>query len=91
MKRRIAVAAALAATLIGAAACGSSSNKAAGTTPSAANPLDGKGKTLTVWLMVDAQTGWPQAVADANAKFTADTGAQVNIQYQQWPNHLASS
>ena len=51
--------------------------------------MDGKGKTLTVWLMVDAQTGWPQAVADANAKFTADTGAQVNIQYQQWPNHLA--
>jgi N,N'-diacetylchitobiose transport system substrate-binding protein len=89
VKRRIAVAAALAATLIGAAACASSSNKPASNTPSAANPLDGKGKTLTVWLMVDAQTGWPQAVADANAKFTADTGAQVNIQYQQWTNHLA--
>jgi N,N'-diacetylchitobiose transport system substrate-binding protein len=89
VKRRIAVAAALAATLIGAAACGSSSNKAGGTPTAAANPLDGKGKTLTVWLMVDAQSGWPQAVADANAKFTKDTGAQVNIQYQQWTNHLA--
>jgi N,N'-diacetylchitobiose transport system substrate-binding protein len=88
VKRRIAVAAALAATLIGAAACGSSSsNKPA--SASSSGGLSGKGKTLTVWLMVDAQTGWPQAVADANAKFTKDTGAQVNIQYQQWTNHLA--
>ena len=87
MKRRIAVAAVLAAALIGAAACGSSSKKPA-SHPSAANPLDGHGKTLNVWLMVDAQSGWPQAVADANAKFTQDTGAQVNVQYQQWTQHL---
>jgi N,N'-diacetylchitobiose transport system substrate-binding protein len=89
VKRRIAVAAVLAATLIGAAACGSSSSNKPASHPSAANPLSGKGKTLTVWLMVDAQSGWPQAVADANTKFTADTGAQVNVEYQQWTNHLA--
>src|SRR4029450_11928719 len=29
-----------------------------------------------------------QAVADASAMFTKTTGAQVNIEYQQWPNHL---
>lgn len=84
MKRRIAVAAALAATLIGAAACSSGSSSK----PAASNPLDGKGKTLKVWLMVDAQSGWPQAVADANAKFTQDTGAKVDVEYQQWTNHL---
>jgi N,N'-diacetylchitobiose transport system substrate-binding protein len=83
VKRRIAVAAALAATLIGAAACSNGSK-----TTTASNPLDGTGKTVKVWLMVDAQSGWPQAVADANAKFTAATGAKVDVEYQQWTNHL---
>src|ERR1051326_2982125 len=87
VKRRIAVAAALAATLIGAAAGGSNGNKASNQPTS--NPLDGHGKTLKVWLMVDAQSGWPQAVTDANAKFTQATGAQVDVEYQQWTNHLA--
>ncbi len=85
MKRRIAVAAAITATLLGAAACSSKS----GNTP-ASNPLDGKGKTLTVWLMVDAQSGWPGVVDAATAKFKADTGADVNVQYQQWANHLTT-
>ncbi|GAA5190363.1 extracellular solute-binding protein [Rugosimonospora acidiphila] len=81
MKRRIAVAAALAATLLGAAACGGKSS-------SSSDSLDGKGKTLKVWLMVDAQTGWPAVVDAANAKFKADTGASVTVEYQQWTNHL---
>ncbi len=84
MKRRIAVAAAVAATLLGAAACGSSKNS----TSSGGNPLDGKGKTLKVWLMVDAQSGWKDIVDAASAKFTQTTGAQVDVQYQQWTNHL---
>ena len=84
MKRRIAIAAALAATLIGAAACGSGSEEHDGID----NPLDGKGKTIKVWLMVDAQSGWPQVVDDANARFTAATGAKVDVEYQQWTNHL---
>jgi N,N'-diacetylchitobiose transport system substrate-binding protein len=87
VKRQIAVAAALAATLVGAAAC-SSSGTTAGNKPSSA-ALSGAGKTLKVWLMVDAQTGWPQAVADTNAEFTKQTGAKVDIEYQQWTNHLA--
>jgi len=83
VRRRIAIAAALAATLIGAAACGTDKPS----TP-AANPLDGTGKTIKVWLMVDAQSGWKEIVDDANARFTAATKANVQVEYQQWPNHL---
>jgi len=83
VKRRIAVAAAITATLLGVAACGKSSSN----TP-AANPLDGTGKTIKVWLMVDAQSGWPTVVDDAVAKFKADTKADVVVEYQQWANHL---
>ncbi|XVU27613.1 extracellular solute-binding protein [Actinoplanes sp. CA-054009] len=85
MKRKIAVAAALAATLLGAAACGS--NEDAPTT-SASGKVDGTGKTLKVWLMVDAQTAWKDVVDNASKRFTEATGAQVNVEYQQWANHL---
>jgi N,N'-diacetylchitobiose transport system substrate-binding protein len=88
VKRRIAVAAALAVTLLGSvAACGSSKNSDDVTTaPSGA--VDGKGKTVKVWLMVDAQSSWKNVVDDATQRFTAATGAQVNVEYQQWANHL---
>jgi N,N'-diacetylchitobiose transport system substrate-binding protein len=82
VKRKIAVAAVLAVTLLGAAACGS------GTKNAAADSTDGKGKTLNVWLMVDAQSGWPAVVDAATAKFKAATGADVVVNYQQWANHL---
>jgi N,N'-diacetylchitobiose transport system substrate-binding protein len=81
VRRKIAIVAALAATLVGAAACGSSSPS----TP-AANSTDGTGKTIKVWLMVDAQSGWKNVVDDATARFTAATHAQVQVQYQQWAN-----
>jgi N,N'-diacetylchitobiose transport system substrate-binding protein len=83
VKRRIAVAAGLAVALLGTAACGGSDS---GDDSSAA--LDGKGKTLKVWLMVDAQSSWKEIVDDANARFTAATGASVSVEYQQWANHL---
>jgi N,N'-diacetylchitobiose transport system substrate-binding protein len=45
--------------------------------------------TLTVWLQVDAQNGWPDLVAAANNAFTAShPGWTVNVQYQQWTDHL---
>jgi N,N'-diacetylchitobiose transport system substrate-binding protein len=45
--------------------------------------------TLTVWLQVDAQNGWPDIVASANNAFEkANPGWNVNVQYQQWPDHL---
>ncbi len=87
MKRKIAAVAAIAATLLGATACGSNSDDDAPTT-SASGAVDGKGKTLKVWLMVDAQSAWKEVVDDATTRFTAATGAQVNVEYQQWANHL---
>ncbi|HWX09336.1 MAG TPA: extracellular solute-binding protein [Gaiellaceae bacterium] len=44
---------------------------------------------LTVWLQVDAQSGWPDAVAAANAQFIKDhPGYTVDVQYQSWGDHL---
>lgn len=46
--------------------------------------------TLTVWLQVDAQSGWPEVVAAANAQFkAANPGWDVDVQYQTWGTHLA--
>jgi len=45
--------------------------------------------TLTVWLQVDAQNGWPDLVAAANNAFeSSHPGWNVNVQYQQWTDHL---
>jgi N,N'-diacetylchitobiose transport system substrate-binding protein len=45
--------------------------------------------SITVWLQVDAQSGWPGAVAAANAAFQKQhPGVDVNIQYQNWTTHL---
>jgi N,N'-diacetylchitobiose transport system substrate-binding protein len=44
---------------------------------------------LTVWLQVDAQSGWPDVVAAANAQFQKDhAGWTVDVQYQNWNDHL---
>jgi len=80
VRRKIAIVAAIAATFVGAAACGSD-NKAP-----ASNPLDGTGKTIKVWLMVDAESGWKNVVDDATARFKAATKADVKVEYQQWAN-----
>jgi N,N'-diacetylchitobiose transport system substrate-binding protein len=45
--------------------------------------------TLTVWLQVDAQSGWPDVVAAANAQFKSQNpGWDVDVQYQTWGTHL---
>src|ERR1700751_4458023 len=45
--------------------------------------------SITVWLQVDAQSGWPTGVAAANKAFEAQNpGVTVNVQYQQWNTHL---
>lgn len=45
--------------------------------------------TLTVWLQVDAQSGWPEVVAAANTQFkSANPGWDVDVQYQTWGTHL---
>ena len=45
--------------------------------------------SITVWLQVDAQSGWPDVVAAANAAFTKQhPGVDVKVQYQTWGTHL---
>jgi N,N'-diacetylchitobiose transport system substrate-binding protein len=47
-----------------------------------------KSHTLTVWLMVDAQTGWPSVVANATTAFEhANPGWTVDVQYQTWGSY----
>jgi N,N'-diacetylchitobiose transport system substrate-binding protein len=44
---------------------------------------------LTVWLQVDAQSGWPEIVAAANQQFQQQNpGWTVDVQYQNWTDHL---
>ena len=44
---------------------------------------------LTVWLQVDAQNGWSDVVAAATKQFQADhPGWTVDVQYQNWTDHL---
>jgi N,N'-diacetylchitobiose transport system substrate-binding protein len=81
VRRKIAIAAALAATLIGAAACSKAKDNTG---------VSGEGKTLKVWLMVDAQSSWKNVVDDANQRFTQKTKAQVKVEYQQWANLLTT-
>ena len=44
---------------------------------------------LTVWLQVDAQSGWPDIVAAASQQFQQQNpGWTVDVQYQNWSDHL---
>jgi N,N'-diacetylchitobiose transport system substrate-binding protein len=82
VKRRNLIAVGIAAALLGTAACGSSdsgNDDKASETP----------KNLTVWLQVDAQQSWPDAVAAATkAVEDKHPGTKVDVQYQQWTDHL---
>ncbi|MFI2371093.1 sugar ABC transporter substrate-binding protein [Streptomyces sp. NPDC018833] len=79
MKRNLVAAVGVAAMIASVAACGSD-----GQAESAKNPKDRK-ETLTVWLMVDAQSTWPELVKEVNDRFNAKyPGVKVNVQYQQW-------
>jgi N,N'-diacetylchitobiose transport system substrate-binding protein len=81
MKVRFFAAAALAAVL--AVAASTASAKPTGSNRAAASKI-------TVWLQVDAQTGWPDLVAAANQQFRAKhPGATVDVQYQTWGDHLS--
>lgn len=84
MKRKLLVAASVAAALVTAAGCSSSGSKSSASGGSGASA---KG-TVNVWLMVDAQKSWPKAVADANAMFNKTyPNVKVNVTYQQWTTY----
>ena len=86
MKRR-ALAAVLAAATVAALATACSSSKGG---DNGGNGLalskDGKGKTVTVWLQGDAK-GWQDVVDQANQRFEQETGAKVDLQWQNWQNY----
>ncbi|MEU8673502.1 sugar ABC transporter substrate-binding protein [Streptomyces sp. NPDC048560] len=78
MKRKLIAAVGVAAMVSGIAACGGDSDNAS------KDPKD-RSEELTVWLMVDAQSTWPELVKDVNAQFKKKyPKVKVNVQYQQW-------
>ncbi|MFE2635267.1 extracellular solute-binding protein [Streptomyces scopuliridis] len=78
MKRKLIAAVGVAGMMAGIAACGSDEGTAS------KDPKDRK-ETLTVWLMSDAQSTWPELVKDVNAQFKAKyPNVTVKVQYQQW-------
>jgi N,N'-diacetylchitobiose transport system substrate-binding protein len=55
-----------------------------------ARPDRAAASKITVWLQVDAQSGWPELVAAANEQFQAKhPGTTVDVQYQTWGDHLS--
>jgi N,N'-diacetylchitobiose transport system substrate-binding protein len=51
-------------------------------------PATAKVTNLTVWLMTDAQSNWPEAVAAANKALQAKhPDVNVNVQYQGWGDY----
>jgi len=78
MKRRISVALCLAAVSAAAIAAGTM-----GATKKAT------ASSITVWLQVDAQSGWQSSVDQANAAFAKQhPDVKVDVQYQEWNTHL---
>jgi len=84
LNRKIAAVAAIATVLV-ASACSSSGSS--GDAKQATLSKDGKGKTVTVWLMDDAQKGWPTVVDAAKKQFEEETGATLKIEWQTWTNY----
>ncbi|MFG2192924.1 sugar ABC transporter substrate-binding protein [Streptomyces sp. NPDC048639] len=78
MRRKLIAAVGVAALVTGVAACGS------GDSGASKNPKE-RSETLTVWLMVDAQSTWPELVEDVNEQFKKKyPKVTVKVQYQQW-------
>jgi N,N'-diacetylchitobiose transport system substrate-binding protein len=52
-------------------------------------PTKAAATKIRIWLQVDAQSNWPQAVAAANAAVKKKhPGLDVSVEYQTWGNHL---
>ncbi|MFC7306441.1 sugar ABC transporter substrate-binding protein [Streptomyces monticola] len=76
MKRRV-IAAGIAMTLgLTATACGGDSGDDSAT--------DGKGKTLTVWIMEGTNPDARPFFKEAAKAFKKKTGADIKVEYQQW-------
>ena len=61
---------------------------ASATGASEASPAKQQADTLTVWLMGDAQSNWPEAVSAATAAFKRKhPTVDVKVEYQQWGDY----
>jgi N,N'-diacetylchitobiose transport system substrate-binding protein len=82
-KKIAALACATASVALVASACSSSSSGKSNTGSTAG------GVTLNVWIMVDAQTGWPTAVTNATNAFEQQhPGDKANVTFQTWGTYL---
>src|SRR5687767_14035394 len=51
-------------------------------------PQAPQAESITVWLMSDAQSSWPEAVAAANQTFKQrHPGVDMKVQYQIWGDY----
>lgn len=85
MQRKLIAAIGVATMIAGVVACGSDSedDKAA-----VRKPADRTG-TVTVWLMAEARTAWPELVKNATDAFRAKyPKVTVKVQYQQWSDKV---
>ncbi|MBT2495511.1 extracellular solute-binding protein [Microbacterium sp. ISL-59] len=71
-------------TALALSACSGSAGAGQGAAPTDGKvpDVDGKGQKLTVWVMDGDYT--PETLDAINAKFTEETGAEVNLQVQTW-------
>ncbi len=82
MKKAITAGVAAGAALLVLAGCSSTGNAGTPTSASTIGGVDGTGKTLTVWTMSgDLSDATLKAIND---EFTKETGAQVDLETQQW-------
>ncbi len=79
---------AAAALLVAVAGCGGGGGTPARSAPSGTDPKDVTG-TVTVWLMNEAQTSWPELVQQANDEFAAKyPKVELKLSYQTWADKI---
>jgi N,N'-diacetylchitobiose transport system substrate-binding protein len=81
MKVRLAAVTALAGLAL--AACGGGSSDSDGVSDSGGK-VDGKGETLTVWIMEGTNPDAKPFFSDVSAAFEKETGATLEVQYVPW-------
>ncbi|MFH9073411.1 sugar ABC transporter substrate-binding protein [Streptomyces alboflavus] len=82
MKRRVIVAGCIALTLgLTATACGGDDGGDSGDN---GGKVEGKGKTLTVWIMEGTNPDPRPFFKEVGAAFEKKTGAKIKVEYQQW-------
>ncbi|GJF29898.1 sugar ABC transporter substrate-binding protein [Kitasatospora sp. NE20-6] len=87
MKRQLTAAIGLAALVAGAVGCSSGGTAGQDAAASAAAETG----TVTVWLMGEAQTTWPELVQQVNDEFAAKyPKAELHLRYQTWKDKVGN-